>query len=355
MGVTAVCEVVFRSVQILLLIVFHQYIIFLLLWIAEKATSNTICAFYVNKRHPYLKRNHTALSNDKKQAIFNTVKPLVVNQTANTVLHSAKSILISLLLGNISIVGYYGNYQLVISMVEMIYTQFGGAFTTSFGNLAVENDEKRMATAYKKAAFVMDWFACIMCAGFYVCIQDFIMITFGQTFVLNSISVISLTLNLVFYLVNIPVISIQNAMGLHRLDAFFMIIQAVSSIFLGYIGGLLFAMPGIFFGLLIPLIIFTTIRKGFVVTKEAFGMKSIDYLKFIGFELFKVVLTIAIASLICSRLSMQASIFSFIIKGFIAVLLGFMLPAILSFRSNEFKYACSLTHKYASRLLRKKR
>ena len=355
MGVTAACEVAFRTVQIVLLIVFHQYIIFLLLWIAEKATSNTICAIYVNKRHPYLRNNHATLAEEKKRAIFDTVKPLVVNQAANTVQHSAKSILISMLLGNISIVGYYGNYQLIISMFEMVYTQFGGAFTTSFGNLAVENDKKRMAAAYKKAAFVMDWVACILCAGFFVCIQDFIMITFGSSFVLNVISVLSLMLNLVFYLINIPIISIQNAMGLHRLDASYMVVQAILSVLLAYIGGILFKMPGIFFGLLIPLILFTTIRKGIVITKEALGMDRKDYLVFVGFELLKVLLTVVASQSICSIISMQASILSFLIKGIIAVSMGIVIPGLLSFKSTEFKYACGLAKKFTLRILPKAR
>lgn len=354
-GVTAACEVVFRSVQILLLVIFHQYFIFLLLWIAEKATSNTICAYYVNKRHPYLINNHSVLAKEKKQAIFNTVKPLVVNQAANTVQQSAKSILISVLLGNISIVGYYGNYQLVISMVEMIYTQFGGAFTTSFGNLGVENDKKRMAAAYKKAAFVMDWFACIMCAGFYVCIQDFIMITFGPTFVLDAISVLSLMLNMVVYLINIPIISIQNAMGLHRLDASFMVVQALLSVLLGYFGGLLFGMPGIFFGLLIPLVIFTTIRKGVVITKDALGMKRKEYFIFVGFEIFKILFTVSVSKVICSLIVMDPSIFSFIVKGIIAVLIGILIPGFLSFKTTEYKYACSIVQKHALRMLHKSR
>lgn len=345
MGVTAACEIVFRSIQILLLIVFHQYIIFLILWIAEKATGNTICALYVNKRHPYLKHNHAILAKEKKQAIFNTVKPIVVNQAANTVRLSARSILISILLGNVSIVGYYGNYQLVISMIEMIYTQFGGAFTTSFGNLAVENDKVRMVSAYKKAAFVMNWFACIMCAGFFVCIQDFIFVFFGQDFVLDIFSVISLLITLIIYLLNIPIISIQNAMGLHSLDAAYMVVQTILSIVLGYIGGVTQGMPGIFIGLLIPVIIFTTIRKGVVICKNALGMDHKDYILFIVKELMEISITIIAAVFACKTVTLEPSILSFVVKGVLAVIIGAVLPGLLSFRTDEFKYAISLLKK----------
>lgn len=342
MGVTAVCEVIFRSIQIVLLILYKQYIIFLVLWVIEKATSNIICAIYVDKRHPYLKHNSAEISKDKKTDIFNTVKPLIINQAANTVSQSAKSILISLLLGNVSVVGYYGNYQLIINMVEMIYTQFGGAFTSSFGNLSVDNDHKRMMSAYKKSAFIMNWFAAIMCAGFFVCIQDFITIAFGKSFVLDTISVISLLLNLIFYLINIPIISIQNAMGLHNLDAKHMIIQAVLSIVLAYIGGVFYGAPGIFIGLLIPLIVFTTVRKGIVITNKAFEMSRIEYLKFVSKELMKICVTIIITSLVCCFIPIKYSLLSFIVKGAVAVVLGIMIPAVLSVNTQELKYTLSL-------------
>ena len=121
------------------LLVWHQYITFLIITIIEKLASNFVAIHYINKYHPYLNDGMLQeLPFQKKLAIFNTVKPLMVFQVANTVQNASKGILISILLGNVAIVGYYGNYQLVISMVEMIYAQFGGAFTTSFGNLSVD-------------------------------------------------------------------------------------------------------------------------------------------------------------------------------------------------------------------------
>ena len=152
-------------------------------------------------------------------------------------------------------------------------------------------------------------------------------------------------LNLVIYLINIPIISIQNAMGLHRLDASFMVVQAICSVLLAYIGGLLFGMPGIFFGLLVPLIIFTTIRKGVVITKEALNMDRKEYFLFIGLEIFKILLTVIASGTICSLLAINASIISFIIKGVIAVSVGIIIPGLLSFKSSEFKYACALVQK----------
>lgn len=345
-GITTVCEIVFRSLQIALLLVWHQYLIFLIITIIEKLVANILAIHYVNKHHPYLNEGKTIeLPKEKKNAIFNTVKPLMVFQIANTVQNAAKGILISILLGNVAIVGYYGNYQLVISMVEMIYTQFGGAFTTSFGNLSVDgtaNDKRRV---YFKSAYIMNWVAAIMCAGFMACIQDFIYLIFGEHFVIGFASVVVLTINMMVYLLNIPIISIQNAMGLHRLDANWMIIQTILAVTLGYIGGVYWGMTGIFLGLLIPLVLFTLIRKGIVISKHALDMNKIQYINFILKEIVKISVSVFIAMIVCNVITIPASVLSILVKGLIALIIGITIPAFLSFRTTEFKSTMELVNR----------
>ena len=345
-GITAICEVLFRSLQIVFLLVWHQYITFLIITIIEKLASNFVAIHYINKYHPYLNDGMLQeLPFQKKLAIFNTVKPLMVFQVANTVQNASKGILISILLGNVAIVGYYGNYQLVISMVEMIYAQFGGAFTTSFGNLSVDGTSEHKRRIYFKSAFIMNWIAAIMCAGFIACIQDFIYLVFGDHFVLEFMSVLILTVNMMVYLLNIPVISIQNAMGLHNLDVKWMILQAITAIVLGYVGGILLGMTGIFVGLLIPLVVFTLIRKGIVVNKRALDMEAKSYLLFICKEIIKITLSVVFTIWLCEFTKMQPSVLCIILKGMIALVVGIFTPVLFSFKSEEFLETVGLIKK----------
>lgn len=345
-GITAVCEVLFRSLQIVVLLIWHQYAIFLVVTIIEKYVANVVTNHYVDKHHPYLKDGASVeIPKVKKIAIFDTVKPLMVFQVANTIQNSAKGILISILLGNVAIVGYYGNYQLVISMVEMIYTQFGGAFTTSFGNLAVNGTVEDRRRVFFKSAYIMNWVAAIMCAGFMACMQDFIYIIFGEHFIIGFSSVLVLTISMMVYLLDIPIISVQNAMGLHRLDAIWMIVQAVFAIALGYIGGCFWGMTGIFIGLLIPLVLFTLIRKGIVISRYAFDLSMIQYLHFITKEIIKISLSVLLAILVCNNVPLKPSVLSIIMKGLISLVIGMLIPAILSFKTAEFKSTMDLISK----------
>lgn len=339
------CELLFRTIQIILIIVFHQYVLFLLVTICEKIACNSICNYYVDKRFPYLKHNKESLNKEKKVAIINTVKPLFVNQMANTVQLASRSILISILLGNVAIVGYFGNYQLILNVVQMIYGQFGGAITSSFGNLSVDNDADRMRIAYLKSSFVMNRIAIVCCACFVCVVQDFIYVVFGPNFVISLVCVFILTINLVVYLLDIPIISVQNAMGLHRLDAWHMVIQAVCAITLGYFLGKIWGMMGIFVGLMLPLIVFTFIRKGIVISRKAFGMCAKDYLSYIGKEFAIVLLIVTISFGATSIIHMSPSVSSIIVKFALSFVVSLLLIWLASYRNPFYHEAIHMIAK----------
>lgn len=338
----SVAELTFRIGQILILLMFKGYLFFLLLTIFEKLTSNILCNRYIERHYPFLRQPGQELASAKRQAIMTTVKSLMLNNVAGTVQQSSRSLLISMLLGNISIVGYYGNYQLIISVVELIYSQIGGALTSSFGSLAIEKDQQRLQAAYKKAAFVLNWLAAICCAGFLICVQDFIQLLFGKGFLLEFSSVLLLTFGLMLYLLNIPIISLQNALGLHHLDAYYMLLQAGLAVAFGYVSGFVFGMAGIFAGVILPMLLLTVIRKGMVVSSYALGMSHRSYLSFLSYESLKIILVSVVSYLISSYLSLNLSFVALIIKVFVVLIVGLILPIILSSRQAEQIYIWQL-------------
>lgn len=337
-GVMTICQIIYRTIAMVLMVKCRSYSVFLILMILEKVTINIICAHYVNIYHPYLKNYKGAvLPRRKKIEIFNTVKPLFINQMATTIQKSSNSILVSILLGNISVVGYYGNYQLVISTVELLFSQLGSAFTSSFGDLAVDGNKKQMYYVYRKTALIMNTITCIVCAGFLVCIQDFIYIVFGEKFVLDRLSVFILTASMVVSLLNIPIISVQNAMGLHKFDDKIMLIQAGMAIIGGYILGEIGGMTGIFSGLLFPTIIFTLIYKGIVISEVAFEIRKRLYLIFIGKEIAKIACIVIIVYLLSYQIPIQHTVVSLLIKGCISVICSTILLLGVSWKDDIFR------------------
>lgn len=139
------------------------------------------------------------------------------------------------------------------------------------------------------------------------------------------------------YLLDIPIISVQNSMGLHGKDAGIMIVQAITAIGLGYVGGKFFGMEGILMGLTIPTVIFTLIHKGVVISKVAFKISATKYLLTICGDILEGIVIIGVTILVCSSINIINPIISLILKGIVAVVVSVILIVIFSFRTEYFK------------------
>lgn len=349
-GVNAGCELLFRSLQIASILIWQNYYIFLFLMIAEKLASNMICNAYVNKHHPYI--NDTkgiVVTTDIKKAVVAKVKPLFVNQIATSVHQSSKSILVGLLLGNISIVGVFGNYQLIVSTAQLLFSQFGGAFTSGFGNLAVDNNKKEMYHVYRKTAFLLNSVAILFACLFVCCIQPFIEIAFGDKFLLNMSSVYILVAEMLFFLYSVPIISIQNAMGLHNKDQIYMVAQAIFAIVLAYIGGKYWEMNGILLGVLVPYVLVTYFHKGIIISKSAFDVSHFEFLKLAAVDIVKSVVCIALSFFACSILPISNLYLSLIANAIVASCVCLILMHCMSIRNPYYPETRQLIFKMIKR------
>lgn len=331
-----ISQLFFRTLAIILSLLTNEYIYFLICIIFEKIISNFICNRYVNHNHPYLRSiKGYRLEKEKKKKIINTIKPLFVNQAALSIQNSSYSILIGMLLGNISIVGYYGNYQLIISTVQLLFSQMGSAFTSSFGNLSTDNNKEKMFNVYRKYSYIINFISIICCSVFIACIQDFIQFIFGERYLLNFTTVIIMVFNMYIYLYNIPIISVQNALGLHKYDSRYMIVQAILSIVFGYFGGVYFGINGILIGLTLPTFIFTLILKSIIINKMVFNKEIYVYLKNMIMDIFILLLTLIIVVNITSNINLNIFI-NLIVKGIISLLVSVGIVVLITHKSTYF-------------------
>ncbi len=338
-----VSQIVFRTLQIVSVFITHEYYVFVALLILEKLACNFYCSYNVDKRHTYLKKKSAPeLPEAEKKKIFQMVKPIFISNVAANIQGSSQSILISLLLGNVSIVGYFGNYQLITSTARQLFSQFGVALTSGFGNLAVEGDKDHMYAVYKKTCFILDWISILLCGGFICCVQSFVYMCFGQEFLLTRPDVILLTIELYVYLLGIPVICVQNAMGLHRKDQNVMVLQAIFAIVLAYILGKNIGMAGILLGLLIPQFLFTLLNKGIVIHRYAFARGAKDFLPFIFVELVKGFFVVGCSVWATSWVNTGILFLDFLLQGGLAVLITMVLFFVMSFRNPYFRDSLDL-------------
>lgn len=336
---TMLGELIFRGAGMVLVIIYRQYWIFLVFLILEKLFSNAVCNIYIRRQRPYLGLlPRKGKNKELRKSIFATVRPLFVNQIALTVQNSSTSVIISALLGNVSVVGFYGNYQLIINAVNTLFGQVGASLTSGFGNLASGEDREHMRRTYRRVLFIVSVFGIICCCGFLACVEDFIILAFGENSVLGFATTVLLTLNMYITLTNIPIISVQNATGTHRLDAVNMSIQAVAVIILSYVGGLFWGLNGIILGLLIPTFALTSVTKGLIISRACLEQKAGAYLADLALVFIKCAVACAITVFVCHFVHFDSLILNILIKGVISVGVSVPVIAVTSFKNENFRY-----------------
>ena len=335
---TTSTDLLFCSIEIIILLFFHSYLIYLLLFITQNITSNILCNIFINKEYPFiLEKVNKPVTKEDKTNIFNTIKPMFVQRIAGVVQDSSNTIILSFMSTTISVVGFFGNYLLIIHALETIYGQIGASFTTGFGNLYVQNVKDYCFEVFCKSNFALHWISTIISVSFLVLVQGFISIVFGNNYVLGYEVLILLTLYLYFYLNNIVIISIQNALGSHRLDAKQMIYQTLLNIFLSLLMGFICGLSGILAGSLISVVLFSTFYKGMVHYVKIFSKSSSLFVTTTIFNFIRFSLTAVGTFFIVHNLLFSLnSIVLWIIGAIITIIVSNVILFLLSYKMKEF-------------------
>ena len=265
--------------QISVLLIFKNYIIYLLMQSLCIILENLTVNHYINKQYLYLKDNLKDNKLDKKELkeIVTNVKALMFHKVGSYVLSASDNIIISKFIG-IVMVGIYSNYVLIVNMINSFITVLINNVTASFGNLIAKDDEKKSMEVFDE----MNLICFILYGGATVCFinlfNPFIDLVFGEKFVLSMFVVFLISFNNFLVGMNLAPITIQSAAGLYNNDRFVPLIQSVVNIIISVVLSLKIGIAGVLLGTLISQFI-PFIVKPIIAYKHVFKEKVSLYFK----------------------------------------------------------------------------
>ncbi len=330
--------IIFMNVtQILILILFKNYYLFLLIKLLYRLLENIIINIYVNKKYPYINDISYSISHEEKKDVFDRVKAIFLQKVSFVINKGIDNIVISCLLG-ITAVGFYTNYYTIVSAIVAIIYQVVSSFTASVGNLLTENNSKKNFEIYKKINFFNSFITTIGIIGFTCCIQNFIDIWVGKEFELSMFVVLSFSLYIYSDSIRRSITIFKDAAGICKEDKWMYVIMAfinlLSSIFLCKVIGI----SGVILGTALsyeflilysyPKYIFTNIFKK---NKKVYYIENSKYL-------FIIILSLIISLLITKSLYFENLILHIIINVFVSVLIPSIIFAIFLHKTEEYKY-----------------
>lgn len=211
--VTALCMYI---IQIIALLLFKNYYIYLLALLIRIIVFNLIQGWIVDKRYPDIKARGRVSREDKKQIIIKT-SALMGHKVAGMVINSVDNILISMFMG-LEIVAIYNNYFYVITAVSGLFLMLTSGLNAIVGNYIVKESEEKKLELFNDMHYLVCWAICICCTCLLVLFQPFMIVWTGEKLLLPFFSVI--LFSIYFFTVKVRTIGLlfKDASGLWEKD-----------------------------------------------------------------------------------------------------------------------------------------
>lgn len=235
------------ALQIVLLLIFRKYLLYLLVQLGCNIILNLYVAHLVDKRYPQIREYRDArLTSDERGQIKKDAEALVLSRFGHVVLNGTDNIIISAVVG-VLWVGRLSNYTLICDSITSVLCQITAAITGSLGNFFATEDKHAGYALFKKVEFLNFWLYGFSFIALVTLLDPFVQIWAGGRFVLGLPISIAIAINFFVagYMNTLWVF--RSTLGLFKQGKFRPILVAILNIVLSIVLGRLWGVFGVLF------------------------------------------------------------------------------------------------------------
>lgn len=219
-------QILKHLLQIVVLVVTGNYILFLLVMLACTIGENLAITLQVNSRYPYLKEKTDAfLSRDEKSKIKRNVFALTFHKVGGVLVNGTDNIILVRFVSLFS-AGLYANYTLIQGAVGGIVGLLFSSITASIGNLAAERGALGSKSLFDELNFISAWVYGFTALCLYFLYNPFISLWLGRAYLFPRSVVFAIVLNYYLSGMRRPVLVFKDSLGLFWYDRYKALLQA---------------------------------------------------------------------------------------------------------------------------------
>ena len=231
--------------QILVLVLWQNYIIYLAVNVAAQFVINIVSSRKADKEYPFIK-NKIIIDTKESGSIFTNMKSVFLYKISSTMFTATDNILISIILGT-AVVGLYSNYLMVSTKLLLILQIIFSALTASIGNVMVKESPKKRYEIFMAAQSVSFILCGIITCMYCLLVNDLVNVWLGEEYTISFYAVLAITLNTYLSCVLQPLWTYRDAVGLYIRTKYVMLAGALLNIVLSILLGKLWGLGGIIF------------------------------------------------------------------------------------------------------------
>ena len=287
-----ICDCVRTVLQIVVLLLTHDFILYLAVQLVMQFVPNIIVSNMVDKDYPYLKGCKELPEKEELHGILKNIGAMSMHKLATIIVRNTDSLIMSSFIG-LTTVGLYSNYRMVLNNLGNLMSRFSNAFSGSIGNLsALENPEK-LYSIYKELDFLFFVLSAYLAGGLMMLFNPFIVICFGEQYCFPLVTVAIIVTE--FYITRMRQVNLlfREAMGLFWNDRYKAVAESIINLVVSLLLVKPFGVAGIVGGTIISSVTTCVWVEPYVVMK--YGIQEDWQEKFRAYfaEYFKRVFLIA--------------------------------------------------------------
>ena len=332
--VNLIATLAMNILQIIFLMVTHNYIIYLLIQISATLLENIVDAIIAGKKYPYINsKNYTKISKEERRGIFNDVKSLFVYKLGYVISNGTDNIIISSFLG-VTQVGLLSNYTTITNAITTLLSTSFNSVTASIGNLnTIKEREKKEAVFYQilYISFVIYGYISIAMT---ILLNKFIFIWLGKDYLLSISISIALGFNLYVDGMRYINYTYRNTLGLFKKGRILPLISSIANIVLSLILVKYIGMFGVLIATGLTRLAILTWYDPYLIHKTEFKTSSKRYYFTYLYYLMIVIITFVINYKIIDILPLNG-ILGFVLEGIIITIVTAIIFIISTFKLKE--------------------
>ena len=328
-------KIIFTIIEIVILLIFHNFILYLILEILLVLITNFILSQITDRKYPFLK-NEDQLPKGESKNIFNNIKNIFITTICTRITSSTDNILISMLVGTIQ-VGIYSQYSMIINGINTLVRQMNTSISASIGNFMMTEKKSKCHEIMCNMTFINFIIGSICSCCLLSLLNPFISIVFGKEYLIDNLTLYVICYN--FFLATIChcIWIFTNVSGLFEKDKNIGVIGTIFNLFVSIILGKTCGMVGIFFGTSLTHFIQGELKirllynQNFNLNPKSYSNKWWRYMILTSIEMF-------ICFMIYLHLPIKNLYLQFLIMLVISILIPSIINLCLFYKTNEFKY-----------------
>ncbi len=340
--------------QIILLLVFRNFTIYLLTQTACTIAQNIAIAVRVKKDYPkvFIKPDQTLPRSERKK-IFKDVKALMLGKLSFVTLNSSDNMIISAFVG-LSWVGLLSNLTLISEAVTSIISQVTSAITASMGNFFANESEDAGYALFKRVDFLDFWLYGFSMIALGVLMNPFVTLWLGESHTMSA--AVSVALAIRFFMEGFmrTMSTFRSTLGLFHQGQYrpiaSTILNIVLSIALSYpmgVAGVLIATP-------LSRMLIQAWYSPKVILNYGFHRPVKPYYKLCAFRMFLLTAVFLLCSYISKAVFANGvEIVSFAIMLIIICVVPNTVFLLIFCRTEEFQYFWSMAKHLIQKVLKK--